>query len=46
MTDVKTLFNNVKESATELGISKFDIYGSTIDSNSVQVYQGDRKSVV
>lgn len=45
MTDVKTLFNNVKESATELGISKFDIYGATIDSNSVQVYQGEAKQI-
>ncbi len=45
MTDVKTLFNNVKESATELGISKFDIYGATIDSSSVQVYQGEAKQI-
>lgn len=45
MTDVKTLFNNVKESATDLGISKFDIYGATIDSSSVQVYQGEAKQI-
>ena len=45
MTDLTTLFTNVQESATELGISKFDIYGATVDSNSVQVYQGEAKQI-
>jgi PmbA protein len=45
MTDLTILFTNVQESATELGISKFDIYGATVDSNSVQVYQGEAKQI-
>jgi len=34
-----------KESANQLGIKKFDIYGSTVDETSVQVEQGSPKQV-
>ena len=45
MTNIKNIGNFAKESADKLGIRKFDIYGSSADSSSVQVDQGKQKQV-
>jgi PmbA protein len=45
MPNIHELANYAKESANELGIKKFDIYGSTVDETSVQVDQGAPKQV-
>jgi PmbA protein len=45
MANIKEIANHAKESAHQLGIKKFDIYGSTVDQTSVQVDQGEPKQV-
>jgi PmbA protein len=45
MPNINELANYAKESANQLGIKKFDIYGSTVDETSVQVDQGAPKQV-
>lgn len=45
MTNINDLATHAKTSAHQLGIEKFDIYGSTIDETSVQVEQGAPKQV-
>ncbi len=45
MPNIHELANYAKESANQLGIKKFDIYGSTVDETSVQVDQGAPKQV-
>jgi len=45
MPDVKQLTDLTHTQAKELGISKFDLYGSITDSNSVRVYQGEPKQI-
>jgi len=45
MPNINELANYAKESANQLGIKKFDIYGSTVDETSVQVDQGAAKQV-
>ena len=44
-TNIKEIATFAKESADKLGIEKFDIYGSSVDSTSVQVDQGEPKQV-
>jgi len=45
MPNINSIATHAKESAAQLGISKFDIYGSTADQTSVQVDQGEPKQV-
>lgn len=45
MTNIEALATQVQASATQLGINKFDIYGSTVDETSVQVDHGEPKQV-
>lgn len=45
MPNIKEIATSAKESADKLGIAKFDIYGSSVDSTSVQVDQGEPKQV-
>lgn len=45
MSKIQEIANSAQEKATKLGIKKFDIYGSTVDSTSVQVDQGEPKQV-
>jgi PmbA protein len=45
MSNIQEIANSAQENAKKLGIKKFDIYGSTVDSTSVQVYQGEPKQV-
>ena len=45
MPNIHELANYAKETANQLGIKKFDIYGSTVDETSVQVDQGAPKQV-
>lgn len=45
MPDIKDIATQAKERANQLGIKKFDIYGSTVDQTSVQVDQGEPKQV-
>jgi PmbA protein len=45
MSKVQTIAQIAQEKATQLGINKFDIYGSTVDKTSVQVFQGEPKQV-
>lgn len=45
MPSVKELASYAKTSAQQLGIQKFDIYGSSIDETSAQVDQGKPKQV-
>lgn len=45
MSKVQTIAQIAQDKATQLGIKKFDIYGSTIDKTSVQVFQGEPKQV-
>jgi len=45
MPNIKEIATSAKESAEKLGIKKFDIYGSSVDSTSVQVDRGEPKQV-
>ncbi|MCX7595591.1 MAG: TldD/PmbA family protein [Fischerella sp.] len=45
MVNINEIATYAKESAQKLGITKFDIYGSTVDSTSVQVERGEPKQV-
>jgi PmbA protein len=45
MPKVQTIAQTATEKASQLGITKFDIYGSAIDQTSVQVFQGEPKQV-
>ncbi len=45
MSKINELATYTQASARELGIQKFDIYGSSIDETSVQVDQGEPKQV-
>ena len=45
MPNIQELATYAKESATKLGIQKFDIYGSSVDETSAQVDQGEPKQV-
>ena len=45
MPNINEIANYAKESADQLGIKKFDIYGSSVDETSVQVDQGEPKQV-
>lgn len=45
MSNVKEIANYAQTSAQELGIKKFDIYGSSVEETSVQVFQGEPKQV-
>src|SRR6476646_1353690 len=45
MPNIQELATYAKESATKLGIQKFDIYGSSVDETSAQVDQGEHKQV-
>jgi PmbA protein len=42
---ISNLANYTKDSASKLGIQKFDIYGSSVDETRVQVEQGKPKQV-
>jgi len=45
MADIQALTQQVQEIAQELGIGKYDIYGSSVDETSVQVDRGKQKQV-
>ncbi|BAQ66443.1 TldD/PmbA family protein [Geminocystis sp. NIES-3709] len=45
MSKVQTIAQTAKDKASQLGIIKFDIYGSGVDQTSVQVFQGEPKQV-
>ena len=45
MPNIQEIAASAQESAKKLGIKKFDIYGSSVDSTSVQVDQGEPKQV-
>ncbi|MDM9379600.1 TldD/PmbA family protein [Chlorogloeopsis sp. ULAP01] len=45
MPNINEIANHAKDSANKLGVRKFDIYGSIVDSTSVQVDQGEPKQV-
>jgi PmbA protein len=45
MPKIDNIATHAKESASKLGIKKFDIYGSTVDETSVQVDRGTPKQV-
>ncbi len=45
MPNINEIATHAKESAEQLGIRKFDIFGSTVDQTSVQVDQGEPKQV-
>jgi PmbA protein len=45
MIDINELASQAQATAKKLGIEKFDIYGSTVDENSVQVDSGEPKQV-
>ena len=45
MSNINELAARARASAVELGIDKFDIYGSTVDETSVQVDRGAPKQV-
>ncbi len=45
MPNINEIANYAKESASKLGIKKFDIYGSTVDQTGVQVDRGEPKQV-
>lgn len=45
MTNINELATYTQASAHQLGIQKFDIYGSSVDETSVQVDQGEPKQV-
>ena len=43
--NIQQVSNSAREIATKLGISKFDLSGSTVDETSVQVDKGEQKQV-
>jgi PmbA protein len=43
--NIQTVSNSARQIANKLGISKFDLSGSTIDETSVQVDKGEQKQV-
>ncbi|MEA5620997.1 TldD/PmbA family protein [Cronbergia sp. UHCC 0137] len=45
MTNIQEISTYAQENAEKLGIKKFDIYGSIVDSTSVQVDEGEPKQV-
>ncbi|MBV8887063.1 MAG: TldD/PmbA family protein [Chroococcidiopsidaceae cyanobacterium CP_BM_RX_35] len=45
MPNINDLANQARSCAAQLGIHKFDIYGSTVDETSVQVDRGTSKQV-
>ncbi|RUT03376.1 modulator of DNA gyrase [Dulcicalothrix desertica PCC 7102] len=45
MAKIQDIASAAKDSASKLGIKKFDIYGSSVDSTSVQVDQGEPRQV-
>lgn len=45
MIEINELASQAQATAKKLGIEKFDIYGSTVDENSVQVDSGKPKQV-
>ena len=45
MSKVQTIAQIAQDKAAQLGIKKFDVYGSTVDQTSVQVFQGEPKQV-
>jgi PmbA protein len=45
MPKIDEIATHAKDSASKLGIQKFDIYGSTVDETSVQVDHGTPKQV-
>lgn len=45
MSKVQTIAQTAQEKAAQLGITKYDIYGSIVDQTSVQVFQGEPKQV-
>lgn len=45
MPQISEIANYAQDSASKLGIHKFDIYGSSVDETSVQVDEGEPKQV-
>ena len=45
MPKIDEIATHAQDSASKLGIQKFDIYGSTVDETSVQVDHGTPKQV-
>ncbi|ACK69792.1 peptidase U62 modulator of DNA gyrase [Gloeothece citriformis PCC 7424] len=45
MPKVEEIANYAQTSAQNIGIKKFDIYGSSVDDTSVEVFQGEPKQV-
>jgi PmbA protein len=45
MAKIQEIANSAKDIAKDIGIKKFDIYGSTVDSTSVQVDRGEPRQV-
>ncbi|MDC0834641.1 TldE protein part of TldE/TldD proteolytic complex [Geitlerinema sp. FC II] len=45
MTDINTLASQVRDIAAQIGVKKYDIYGSSVDETSVQVDRGEPKQV-
>lgn len=45
MPNIKEVTSSAQESAEKLGIKKYDIFGSSVDATSVQIYQGEPKQV-
>jgi PmbA protein len=45
MSKVQAIAQTAETSARQLGIKKFDIYGSAVDQTSVQVFHGEPKQV-
>ncbi len=43
--NIQTVSDSARQIATKLGISKFDLSGSTVDETSVQVDRGEQKQV-
>ncbi|MCS7148167.1 MAG: TldD/PmbA family protein [Geminocystis sp.] len=45
MLEVENIAKAAQDKAQKLGVHKFDIYGSSVDQTSVQVFQGQPKQV-
>lgn len=45
MPNIKEVTSSAQESAEKLGIKKYDIFGSSVDETSVQIYEGEPKQV-
>ena len=43
--NIQTVSNSARQIATKLGITKFDLSGSTVEDTSVQVDKGEQKQV-